>query len=157
MKIAARVENREGIHHVTLATDGRTHSIEIPPKPTGFGSSANGGELLFLALATCYCNDLQDPKHTPRGDASLARRDASRRRVNNDSVGEWSDHALASSQLHPLEHPVTRFIGFPPVLDGGLSRRDPFGITTGGHRHNINNSPTASSKPTACLHRPASP
>src|SRR5205823_1524494 len=23
-----------------------------------FGSSANGGELLFLALATCYCNDI---------------------------------------------------------------------------------------------------
>ena len=23
-----------------------------------YGSSANGGELLFLALATCYCNDL---------------------------------------------------------------------------------------------------
>lgn len=58
VKIAARVENREGFHHVTLTTDGHTHSIEIPPKPTGFGSSANGGELLFLALATCYCNDL---------------------------------------------------------------------------------------------------
>ena len=24
----------------------------------GYGSSANGGELLFLALATCYCNDI---------------------------------------------------------------------------------------------------
>jgi uncharacterized OsmC-like protein len=24
----------------------------------GFGSSANGGELLFLALATCFCNDI---------------------------------------------------------------------------------------------------
>ena len=30
----------------------------ISPKPDGFGSSANGGELLFLALATCYCNEL---------------------------------------------------------------------------------------------------
>jgi len=24
----------------------------------GFGSAVNGGELLLLALATCYCNDL---------------------------------------------------------------------------------------------------
>jgi uncharacterized OsmC-like protein len=30
----------------------------IPPRPSGYGSSANGGELLFLALATCYCNDI---------------------------------------------------------------------------------------------------
>ena len=58
MRISARVENREGKHHVTMATDNRAHSIHIPPKPTGYGSSANGGELLFLALATCYCNDI---------------------------------------------------------------------------------------------------
>ena len=30
----------------------------IPSKLSGYGSSANGGELLFLALATCYCNDI---------------------------------------------------------------------------------------------------
>jgi uncharacterized OsmC-like protein len=32
--------------------------LEIAPRASGFGSSANGGELLFLALATCYCNDI---------------------------------------------------------------------------------------------------
>lgn len=58
MKINAQVRNRHGEHHVSLATNGNTHSIAIPPKPSGFGSSANGGELLFLALATCYCNDI---------------------------------------------------------------------------------------------------
>jgi organic hydroperoxide reductase OsmC/OhrA len=41
-----------------LTTNDNSHSISIPPKATGFGSSANGGELLFLALATCYCNDI---------------------------------------------------------------------------------------------------
>jgi organic hydroperoxide reductase OsmC/OhrA len=58
MKVSARVQNSEGQHHVTLRTNDNIHSLTIPPKPTGFGSSANGGELLFLALATCYCNDI---------------------------------------------------------------------------------------------------
>lgn len=57
MKISARVENHAGQHHVALRTDGHDHSISIPPKAAGSGSSVNGGELLFLALATCYCND----------------------------------------------------------------------------------------------------
>lgn len=41
-----------------MQTDGNSHSIEIPSKASGYGSSANGGEVLFLALATCYCNDI---------------------------------------------------------------------------------------------------
>lgn len=58
MRVGAKVVNSKGRHEVELATDGNAHSIPIPPKETGFGSSANGGELLFLALATCYCNDI---------------------------------------------------------------------------------------------------
>jgi uncharacterized OsmC-like protein len=58
MKISARVENSKDNHQVTLQTNDNVHSIVIPPKPTGYGASANGGELLFLALATCYCNDI---------------------------------------------------------------------------------------------------
>ena len=58
MKISARVENSKDNHQVTLQTNDNVHSIGIPPKSTGYGSSANGGELLFLALATCYCNDI---------------------------------------------------------------------------------------------------
>jgi organic hydroperoxide reductase OsmC/OhrA len=58
MKISARVDNSEGQHHIMLTTNDNSHSIVIPPKSSGFGSSANGGELLFLALATCYCNDI---------------------------------------------------------------------------------------------------
>ena len=58
MKISARVENSQDNHQVTLQTNDSVHSIYIAPKPTGYGSSANGGELLFLALASCYCNDI---------------------------------------------------------------------------------------------------
>ena len=58
MKISAKIENSKDNHRVTLQTNDHVHSIVIPPKPAGLGSSANGGELLFLALATCYCNDI---------------------------------------------------------------------------------------------------
>lgn len=58
MRVSAQVQNSYGKHQVTLATNDNAHSIVIPPKPSGFGSSTNGGELLFLALATCYCNDI---------------------------------------------------------------------------------------------------
>lgn len=43
---------------MSLRTDAREHALMIPPKQDGYGSSTNGGELLFLALATCYCNDI---------------------------------------------------------------------------------------------------
>jgi uncharacterized OsmC-like protein len=39
-------------------TNAQAHSIQIAPRTTGFGSTANGDERLFLALATCYCNDI---------------------------------------------------------------------------------------------------
>ena len=58
MKISARVENSLNAHRVTVATNGKDQAIEIPSRESGWGSSANGGELLFLALATCYCNDI---------------------------------------------------------------------------------------------------
>ena len=58
MRIISRVENSRNHHAVTLQTNDTVHTLTIPPKDTGFGSSANGGELLFLALATCYCNDV---------------------------------------------------------------------------------------------------
>ena len=58
MKITAKVENSKDNHQVTLQTNDNVHSILIPSRSTGFGSSANGGELLFLALATCYRNDI---------------------------------------------------------------------------------------------------
>src|SRR3954470_1684238 len=58
MEIRAAVQNRGREHSVTLSTDGRRSSLPVPAKPEGAGSGVSGGELLCLALATCYCNDL---------------------------------------------------------------------------------------------------
>lgn len=57
-KIRAAVDNRQDSHQVVLTTNDSEQSITILPKSNGFGSSVNGGELLFLALATCFCNDV---------------------------------------------------------------------------------------------------
>ena len=57
-EIHARVVNVQGRHEVELGTNNRSHRLAIGSGPSGYGSAANGGELLFLALATCYCNDI---------------------------------------------------------------------------------------------------
>ena len=58
MPISAHVQNAAGKHQVSVSTNGHTTTLSIAPKSSGLGSSVNGGELLCLALATCYCNDL---------------------------------------------------------------------------------------------------
>lgn len=58
MKIAAIVKNAGHVHQVSVSTAGNTRELAIPAKSTGGGSAVNGGELLMLALATCYCNDI---------------------------------------------------------------------------------------------------
>lgn len=58
MKISAHVKNASASHQVVVCSNGQERPLTIPPKPNGPGSSVNGGELLFLALATCYCNDV---------------------------------------------------------------------------------------------------
>lgn len=58
MIISATVTNSSGQHSTSVQTAGKEHQLAIPAKAEGQGSAVNGGELLFLALATCYCNDL---------------------------------------------------------------------------------------------------
>jgi len=57
MKISAAVKNISGNHRVVVETNQHKQTLSIASKPSGFGSSVNGGELL-LALATCFCNDI---------------------------------------------------------------------------------------------------
>jgi organic hydroperoxide reductase OsmC/OhrA len=58
MEISAIVKNAHARQEVTVRTETTSQALTIPAKPTGKGSAVNGGELLMLALATCYCNDL---------------------------------------------------------------------------------------------------
>jgi organic hydroperoxide reductase OsmC/OhrA len=58
MRITARVVSAPGLHEVHVATNGAAKSVGVAPRSDRPGSSVNGGEMLFAALATCYCNDL---------------------------------------------------------------------------------------------------
>lgn len=58
MTITATISNNATYNDITVATEGMQKTITIPAKPAGGGSSVNGGELLFLSLATCFCNDI---------------------------------------------------------------------------------------------------
>ena len=57
--MSASIRNRVGEHVAEVATgDAAPRTIAIPPREGAAGSSVSGGELLLLALATCYGNDV---------------------------------------------------------------------------------------------------
>lgn len=58
MLISATVLNKSQQHEVLVTTNQVSKPLTISAKTEGMGSSVNGGELLFLALATCVCNDV---------------------------------------------------------------------------------------------------
>lgn len=57
MEIVASIQSSSEAHGVVVSTDGRATPLVLPGRPGG-GSAVNGGELLCLALATCYGNDV---------------------------------------------------------------------------------------------------
>ncbi|GAB3551907.1 OsmC family protein [Spirosoma fluminis] len=90
MIITATVRNKLGENDVTVETDGNAKSVMIPAKAAGRGSSINGGELLFLSLATCFCNDVY--------------REAARRNMPIESVdvtvtGEFGQEGEPASRI----------------------------------------------------------
>ena len=58
MKYGANLVNVDGRLDVVMTKGDRSNSVEIAAGKGGFGSSISGGEVLFLAVATCYCNDI---------------------------------------------------------------------------------------------------
>lgn len=91
MQISAQVHNTSERHAAVVRTEGRQTTVEIAPKADGAGSAVNGGELLMLALATCYCNDLY--------------REPARRSIVIDAIcvaarAEFSGVGLAASDIN---------------------------------------------------------
>ena len=58
MLMSATINSRFNQHEIEVQTNGVTKEMKIAVKSAGFGSSINGGELLLLSLATCFCNDI---------------------------------------------------------------------------------------------------
>jgi len=58
MHISATVLNTDQNNQVIVTTNSAAKQLSIPAKSEGKGSAINGGEFLFLALATCFCNDI---------------------------------------------------------------------------------------------------
>lgn len=102
MKIDAILTNSGSDHKVVVSTNNNSKAISIPAKAEGNGSSVNGGELLFAALATCFCNDIY--------------REATRRNIAINSIvvhvtGEFGgegDPAKKISYEAKIDSPNTR-------------------------------------------------
>jgi uncharacterized OsmC-like protein len=58
MKISAKITSGLNQQEVLVQTGEVSKNLVLPTKPSGYGSGINGGELLLLALATCYSNDV---------------------------------------------------------------------------------------------------
>ena len=58
MKYRASLHNIDGKLDVVVKRGDIASTLDVPTRKSGFGSSISGGEIMFLAIATCYCNDL---------------------------------------------------------------------------------------------------
>lgn len=58
MLMSATIKSSFNQHDIEVNTGGIAKQMHIAAKASGYGSSVNGGELLLLSLATCFCNDI---------------------------------------------------------------------------------------------------
>lgn len=56
--MTASIRNSLEKNDARVQTNGNSRTLTIPSKPDGYGSAVNGGELLLLSIATCFCNDI---------------------------------------------------------------------------------------------------
>jgi uncharacterized OsmC-like protein len=72
MKISASVRSQMNNLETNVQTNNSLKQILIHPKNNGQGSLVNGGELLLLSVAICFCNDIY--------------REAAKRNINIEQV-----------------------------------------------------------------------
>jgi len=89
MKFSAHLQNDLNHHQVILKVGEKEQTLSIAPKPTG-SSSVSGGELLFLALATCFCNDIY---------REAAKRDIKVKSVQVEITGDFEDERKPASNI----------------------------------------------------------
>jgi uncharacterized OsmC-like protein len=136
MEVRASVGSSAAGHRAAVSTDGRETAVAVAGRPGG-GSALNGGELLCLALATCYCNDLyreaarrmvaiQDVEVEVVGEfggpGEPARRIEYRARVRSDAPAEAVEALLAHTDTVAEVHNTLR-VGTPVVrrtAEGGV-------------------------------------
>lgn len=58
MLVSAIIKSKINLQSTSVQTNDSVKEIQIDPHTSGFGSSINGGELLLLSIATCFCNDI---------------------------------------------------------------------------------------------------
>ncbi|GJM30877.1 MAG: hypothetical protein DHS20C17_35120 [Cyclobacteriaceae bacterium] len=58
MNVSAKIKNSRNDHQVTVSSGSKSQQLTMASAISGYGSAVSGGELLMLALATCYCNDI---------------------------------------------------------------------------------------------------
>lgn len=90
MRVKAIVKSTLADHAVVVQTNESTQSIKINHKSSGYGSAVNGGEVLMLALATCFCNDLY---------REAARRGINIRALEVEASGEFNAEGESGSNF----------------------------------------------------------
>ena len=58
MLITAVLISKNKSLEVSVETNRSVKTMSLPVKTSGQGCAVNGGELLFTAIATCFCNDI---------------------------------------------------------------------------------------------------
>ncbi|HWD39017.1 MAG TPA: OsmC family protein [Fimbriimonas sp.] len=89
MKIGAHFQSEFALNKARVASGEIEHGVDVPCKPTGFGSETNGGEFLCLALAACYVNDVY--------------REAERRGIRIEVIQVWAE-AEFGGEGEPAKH-----------------------------------------------------
>ncbi len=90
MNIISSIDQNPQKHQIRVCSNGLEQQLFLPSKQSGAGSAVNGGELISLALATCFCNDIY---------REAAKKNISITRVTVRVEGDFSGEGLPSGPI----------------------------------------------------------